>query len=114
MLKAILPEPASLAANYSGAVCIGCLIQGTSAKGKPRQVFIYSTCEHGDCYRDIGSQAISYTTAVPMVTAALLVARGEWNVGRLVNVEELDPDPFMALMPRLGIDWHVREEADGQ
>jgi carboxynorspermidine synthase len=108
LLKAILPQPASLAAGYTGTVCIGCLVEGTS-QGESRRVFIYSTCNHHDCFRDTGSQAISYTTAVPMVTAALLVARGEWNVQRLVNVEELDPDPFMALMPELGIEWHVQE-----
>lgn len=108
LLKALLPDPASLAAGYTGEVCIGCLVKGRS-KGKDREVFIYSTCDHADCYRDIDAQAISYTTAVPLVTAALLVARGDWNVGRLVNVEELDPDPFMALMPKVGIDWDVRE-----
>jgi saccharopine dehydrogenase-like NADP-dependent oxidoreductase len=108
LLKAVLPDPASLAAGYSGEVCIGCLVKGRSA-GREREVFIYSTCDHAACYRDIGAQAISYTTAVPLVTAALLIARGDWNVGRLVNVEELDPDPFMALMPEVGIHWDVRE-----
>lgn len=108
LLKAVLPDPASLAPGYQGEVCIGCLVRGKS-RGEEREVFVYSTCEHAECYRDIGAQAISYTTAVPMVSAALLVARGEWNVGRLVNVEELDPDPFMALMPEVGIDWDVRE-----
>ena len=108
LLKAVLPDPASLASGYQGEVCIGCLIKGKS-RGEEREVFVYSTCEHADCYRDIGAQAISYTTAVPMVSAALLVARGVWNVGRLVNVEELDPDPFMALMPEVGIDWDVSE-----
>ena len=108
LVKAVLPDPASLAPGYHGKVCIGCLIKGRS-QGTEREVFVYSTCEHSDCYRDIGAQAISYTTAVPMVSAALLVARGEWNVGRLVNVEELDPDPFMALMPEVGLDWDIRE-----
>jgi carboxynorspermidine synthase len=108
LLKAVLPDPASLAPGYTGEVCIGCLIKGHS-QGKAREVFIYSTCDHADCYRDIGAQAISYTTAVPLVTAALLVARGDWNVAKLVNVEELDPDPFMTLMPEVGLDWHVRE-----
>lgn len=108
LLKAVLPDPASLAAGYTGEVCIGCLIKGRD-QGKEREVFIYSSCDHRDCYRDIGAQAISYTTAVPLVAAALLVARGEWNVGKLVNVEELDPDPFMALMPEVGLDWAVRE-----
>ena len=108
LLKAVLPDPASLAAGYTGEVCIGCLIKGRN-QGKEREVFIYSSCDHRDCYRDIGAQAISYTTAVPLVAAALLVARGDWNVGKLVNVEELDPDPFMALMPEVGLDWAVRE-----
>ena len=108
MLGTVGNGTGSLAPGYQGEVCIGCLVRGKS-RGEEREVFVYSTCEHAECYRDIGAQAISYTTAVPMVSAALLVARGEWNVGRLVNVEELDPDPFMALMPEVGIDWDVRE-----
>lgn len=108
LLKAVLPDPASLAAGYKGKVCIGCLVKGRS-QGKAREVFIYTSCEHADCFADIGAQAISYTTAVPLVTAALLIARGDWNVRKLVNVEELDPDPFMALMPKVGLDWKVRE-----
>ncbi len=108
LLKAVLPDPAGLAAGYQGKVCIGCLIKGRS-QGKAREVFIYTTCDHADCFADIGAQAISYTTAVPLVTAALLIARGEWNVRKLVNVEELDPDPFVALMPAVGLDWNVRE-----
>lgn len=108
LLKAVLPDPASLAAGYTGEVCIGCLVKGRSA-GREREVFIYSTCDHAACFRDVGAQAISYTTAVPLVTAALLIARGAWNVGRLANVEELDPDPFMELMPEVGITWDIRE-----
>jgi saccharopine dehydrogenase-like NADP-dependent oxidoreductase len=100
--------PASLAAGYQGKVCIGCLVKGRS-QGKAREVFIYRACDHTDCYRDIGAQAISYTAAMPLVAAGLLIARGDWNVGKLVNVEELDPDPFMALMPKVGLDWVVRE-----
>lgn len=111
VLKAVLPEPASLAAGYTGKVCIGCLINGTK-NGKKREVFIYSVCDHTHCYEDISAQAISYTTAVPLVTAALLVARGEWNVRRLVNVEELDPDPFLELMPNVGLAWKIKENAD--
>jgi saccharopine dehydrogenase-like NADP-dependent oxidoreductase len=108
LLKAVLPDPASLAAGYEGKVCIGCLVKGRS-QGKAREVFIYTSCDHADCFADIGAQAISYTTAVPLVTAALLIARGDWNVRKLVNVEELDPDPFMALIRSVGLDWDVRE-----
>jgi len=110
LLKKLLPDPKTLAADYTGGVCIGCLIEGDK-DGMRGRIFIYSTCDHQACYRDIGSQAISYTTAVPAVAAAMLVARGDWNVRRMANVEELDPDPFLAQMQQLGIDWHVREEA---
>ncbi len=108
LLKAVLPDPPTLAKDYSGMVCIGCLVKG-SQDGKEKEIFIYTLCDHAECYKDIGSQAISYTTAVPLVTAAILVARGDWNVLRLANVEELDPDPFMKLMPKLGLDWSIRE-----
>lgn len=109
LIKALLPDPASLAKDYTGKVCIGCLIKGMQA-GRPREVFIYSTVDHRDCYREVGAQAISYTTGVPVTSAALLIARGVWNVGRLVNVEELDPDPLLDLMPQLGIGWDYRDE----
>ena len=108
MIKAVLPDPASLAEGYTGEVCIGCQVKGRQA-GEARSVFIYSTCDHEECYRDVGSQAISYTTGVPAVAAALTLAEGPWNVGRMVNVEELDPDPFLANMDKLGIRWQVRE-----
>jgi len=108
LLKAVLPDPPSLAREYSGSVCIGCLVKGSQDQ-KNKEVFIYTLCDHADCCKDIGSQAISYTTAVPLVTAAILVARGDWNVLRLVNVEELEPDPFMELMPKLGLDWSIQE-----
>ncbi len=111
LVKAVLPDPATLAEGYTGEVCIGCLIGGRNARGERERLFIYSTCRHRDCFEDVGAQAISYTTAVPAATAALLLARGDWNVRRMVNVEELNPDPFMELMPHIGIDWAVREEA---
>lgn len=112
VLEALLPDPASLAPAYTGNTCIGCLIKGTQ-NGRPREVFIYNICDHAACYEEIGAQAISYTTAVPVVTAALLIAEGPWNVRKLVNVEELPPDPFMKRMPALGLSWDVREHEPG-
>jgi len=112
VIKALLPDPASLAKGYTGQVCIGCRISGRR-DGSPRTVFLYSTCDHEACYRDVGSQAISYTTGVPAVAAALTLAEGPWNVGRMVNVEELDPDPYLSNLSRLGIDWHVRDDEPG-
>lgn len=106
LVKALLPDPSTLAEGYSGEVCIGCDVKGTR-DGKPRRIFIYSTCDHRACFNETGSQAISYTTGVPAIAAAILLARGEWNPQTMVNAEELDPDPFLALMTEVGIGWQM-------
>jgi carboxynorspermidine synthase len=104
VLKAVLPEPTSLAKDYRGRTCIGTLVAG-SKDGAARRVFLYNVCDHEAAYADIESQAISYTTGVPAITAALLFFRGPWNRPGLWNVEQLDPDPFLELMPSVGLTW---------
>ncbi|MBI3396295.1 MAG: saccharopine dehydrogenase family protein [Spirochaetia bacterium] len=107
VVKAVLPDPRSLAANYTGKTCIGNLVKGTK-DGKPREVFIYNTCDHKECYNEVESQAISYTAGVPPVAAAMLVAQGIWNPRTMVNVEELDPDPFIAILDRIGLPTETK------
>jgi len=63
-LKALLPDPASLAPEYSGKTNIGCMIQGLK-DGKPRKYYIYNICDHQEAYRELKAQAVSYTTGVP-------------------------------------------------
>lgn len=108
VLKAVLPEPTSLAANYTGKTCIGTLIEGEK-NGQRLKVFIYNICDHEECFEEVESQAISYTTGVPAVTAALLYCSGEWRTPGLANLEQLDPDPFLKLMPKLGLTWEIQE-----
>jgi len=108
VVKAVLPDPASLAAGYTGKTCIGDLVKGTK-NGKPQEVLIYNICDHEESYEEVGSQAISYTAGVPAVAAAMLIADGVWDAGRMVNVEELDPKPFIELMNRIGLVTRVRD-----
>lgn len=108
LIKALLPDPSSLAPDYHGKICIGCDIRGVRA-GREKRVFIWSNCDHADNYREVGSQAISYSTGVPVITAIRLMANGSWNPKTMVHMEELDPDPFLDLMPQTGIEWHERE-----
>jgi saccharopine dehydrogenase (NAD+, L-lysine-forming) len=107
-LKALLPDPASLAAGYRGKTCIGCLVEGKRA-GQPRCVFIYNVCDHAECYREVRAQAISYTTGVPAMVGAMMMLTGQWRGAGVFNLEELDPRPFLAALGRHGLPWHVKE-----
>lgn len=108
VLKAVLPDPASLAKTYTGWTCIADLVKGWK-NGKWREVLIYNNCDHAKCYREVESQAISYTAGVPPIAAAILVAQGKWAPRTMVNVEELDPDPFIKVLNRIGLPTKVKE-----
>ena len=110
VVKAVLPDPSSLAPGYSGKTCIGDLVRGEK-DGVAREVFIYNVADHAACYAEVGSQAISYTAGVPAVAAALLIADGTWDVKKMVNVEELPPRPFLGLLGQMGLPTRVRDEA---
>jgi len=107
VVKACLPDPKTLAPNYTGKTCIGCLIKGKKS-GRSKEIFIYNICDHKENYNEVESQAISYTAGVPPVAAAILVANGTWNPRTMVNVEELDPDPFIALLDTMGLPTEIK------
>ncbi|MGM8884450.1 saccharopine dehydrogenase NADP-binding domain-containing protein [Psychrobacter sp. 1U2] len=111
VVKAVLPDPSSLAPNYTGKTCIGDKVKGT-IDGAHSEVFIYNVSDHKDAYNEVGSQGISYTAGVPPVAAAMLVATGEWDTGAMVNVEELDPKPFINLLNKIGLPTRI-QDADG-
>jgi len=107
VVKACLPDPSTLAPNYTGKTCIGNLVKGKK-DGKEKEIFIYNVCDHQECYNEVESQAISYTAGVPAAAAAMLVANGTWNPRTMVNVEELDPDPFLALLDTMGLPTDLK------
>ena len=110
VVKAVLPDPASLAPNYTGKTCIGDVVRGTK-DGKPAEVFIYNVADHKEAYEEVGSQGISYTAGVPPVAAAILIANGTWDVRKMANVEDLDPRPFINLLNRIGLPTRVKDAA---
>lgn len=111
VVKAVLPDPGSLAPDYTGKTCIGDLVRGVK-NGKEREVFIYNVADHKDAYEEVGSQGISYTAGVPAVAAAMLVATGEWDVRKMANIEDLPPRPFLDLLNRIGLPTRIREGED--
>lgn len=109
VVKAVLPDPASLAPNYTGKTCIGDIVKGQK-DGQDKEVFIYNVADHKDAYNEVGSQGISYTAGVPPVAAAILIARGDWDVAEMVNVEQLPPQPFLGLLNEMGLPTRIRDE----
>lgn len=103
-LKAILPDPASLGPRTKGKTNIGCIIQGFK-DGQPRTYYVYNVCDHEESYKEVGSQAISYTTGVPAMIGASLILQGIWKKPGVYNIEEFDPDPFMEALNKFGLPW---------
>ena len=107
-LKAVLPEPASLGPLTKGRTCIGCVLKGIK-DGKEKQLYIYNICSHEEAYREVGSQAISYTTGVPAMIGAKMILTGKWAGKGVFNMEQFDPDPFMEAMGKWGLPWVIDE-----
>ncbi len=107
VIKALLPDPMTLAPNYVGKTCIGNFVKGWKS-GKAKEMFIYQVSDHEKCYEEVESQAISYTAGVPPVAAAILITKGIWNPKTMVNVEELEPRPFIDLLDKMGLPTEIK------
>jgi len=104
-LKALLPDPASLGPLTKGRTCIGCVVNG-SKDGKPKRYYVYNICDHEEAYREVKSQAISYTTGVPAMIGAKMMLEGTWRGAGVFNMEQFDPDPFMQALNQHGLPWN--------
>ena len=110
-LKAVLPDPASLGPRTVGKTNIGCIFIGKK-DGKEKKLYIYNVRDHQECYKEVGSQAISYTTGVPAMIGAMMIMNGTWNKAGVYNIEEFDPDPFMEALNKYGLPWKISEDPE--
>ena len=110
-LKAVLPNPQDLGANYEGETSIGCRIRGLK-DGKEHTYYVYNNCSHRAAYEETGMQGVSYTTGVPATIGARLFMLGQWKRPGVWNVEEFDPDPFMDELNKQGLPWHEVHDGD--
>ena len=107
-LKAVLPDPAALGPRTKGKTNIGCIFTGKK-NGKEQHLYIYNVCDHQECYKETGSQAVSYTTGVPAMLGAMMLMTGTWNKPGVHNIEEFDPDPFMEALKEWGLPYQINE-----
>lgn len=103
-LKAVLPDPASLGPRTAGKTNIGCIFVGKK-DGKRKTYYLYNICDHQECYKEVGSQAVAYTTGVPAMIGASMILSGKWNKAGVYNIEQFDPDPFMEALNKWGLPW---------
>ncbi len=108
-LKELLPDPSTLGPRTVGKTCIGCVVKGIK-DGKEKTVYVYNVKDHQDCFQEVQSQAISYTTGVPAMIGAKLMIEGKWSGAGVWNIEQLDPDPFMDNMNQYGLPFNVIED----
>lgn len=108
-LKAVLPDPSSLGPRTKGKTNIGCIFRGKK-DGKEKNLYIYNVCDHESCYKEVGSQAVAYTTSVPAMIGAMMLLTKTWDKKGVYNIEEFDPDPFMEALNKWGLPWIVEED----
>lgn len=106
-LKAVLPNPGDLGVTTKGRTCIGNIITGLDKDGREAALYIYNICDHEACFEEVGSQAISYTTGVPAMIGAKQMLSGDWKKPGVWNMEQHDPDAFMADLNQHGLPWQV-------
>ena len=107
-LKTLLPDPASLGPRTVVFTNIGCVFEGLK-DGKKRKIYIYNVCDHQECYRETGAQAVSYTTGVPAMIGAKLMLEGKWSGKGVFNMEQFDAKPFMDELNVQGLPWKIIE-----
>ncbi len=108
-LKSVLPEPASLGSTTKGKTNIGVIATGIGEDGAEKTLYLYNICDHEDAYAETGNQAVSYTTGVPAMIGAAMMQTRTWRGDGVFNMEQFDPDPFMAMLNAHGLPWQVKE-----
>jgi saccharopine dehydrogenase (NAD+, L-lysine-forming) len=107
----VLPDPSSLGPRTKGKTNIGCIFTGIK-NGQEKSLYLYNVCDHEECYREVGSQAVAYTTGVPAMIGAMLVMIGTYSKPGVFNLEEFDPDPFMDALNRWGLPFKILENPE--
>jgi saccharopine dehydrogenase (NAD+, L-lysine-forming) len=105
-LSTLLPDPTSLGPRTKGKTNIGIYAKGIK-NGEEKTVYIYQVSDHEECYAEVLSQGVSYTTGVPAMIGAKLMLEGKWQNKGVFNMEEFNPDPFMEELMVQGLPWKI-------
>ena len=98
MVVAVLPEPASIGPNMTGATCAGVLVTGKDKTGKDRATYIYHLADNAVTMAEYDSQCVVLQTAFNPLIALELIKEGKWQGAGVIGPEHFDPKPFLELM----------------
>ena len=88
------PRLASGPPHHVGKTNIGSILSPATRAARRRPIYIYNVCDHQECYKEVGSQAISYTTGCARhVRCPHAADRQVDHQGRPHRGEAFDPDP---------------------
>ena len=112
VVAAVVPDPITMGDKMRGRAIVGTWVIGTK-DGKPRETFHYQMADAEETMARYGSQVVGWQTGFNPVIAMELIASGAWSAGGVVIPEQLDPDPYLALLDRYGIHHAVAEMEPG-
>jgi saccharopine dehydrogenase (NAD+, L-lysine forming) len=113
LLVSRLPKSIDLVGKMHGSVCVGTLAEGTIG-GKRTRRFMYQMTSHDQAYADLGVQGTGLQTGVPAACGALMIANGRVPGAGVFAPEQIDPAPFLELMPKHGAPWAVVDLPPGE
>ena len=110
VVAACLPNPAGLGEKMHGKTCAGTYVTGKGKDGNPRAVYLYHVVDSDWTWKEYGSQAVVWQTAINPVVALELLASGTWSGVGVLAAEAFEPKPFLDLLTAYGSPWGMREE----
>jgi saccharopine dehydrogenase (NAD+, L-lysine-forming) len=110
VVAACLPDPAGLGDRMHGKTCAGTWVTGRGKDGAPRAVYLYHVADSDWTWKEYGSQAVVWQTAINPIVGLELLARGTWSGAGVLGPEAFAPKPFLDLLVEYGSPWGMREE----
>jgi saccharopine dehydrogenase (NAD+, L-lysine-forming) len=111
VVAACLPDPAGLGEKMHGKTCAGTWVTGKGKDGNPRAVYLYHVVDSDWSWKEYGSQAVVWQTAINPIVGLELLAKGTWSGTGVLGPEAFEPKPFLDLLVEYGSPWGMREEA---
>jgi len=111
VVAACLPDPAGLGDRMHDKTCAGTWVTGRGKDGAPRAVYLYHVVDSDWSWKEYGSQAVVWQTAINPVIGLELLAHGTWSGTGVLGPEAFEPKPFLDMLQEYGAPWGMREES---